>query len=92
MQQVGLAGGFGGKMPPKLHLMGLALAVTSTFSNTLPLLKYQVYHAQECGNGFWVILKKGDEEFPLWLSGLRAQHSLCPGGVPVVAQWVKNLT
>ena len=38
-------------------------------------------------------LKKGLEEFPLWLGGLRARHSVCEGGgsVPGLAQWVKDL-
>ena len=32
-------------------------------------------------------------EFPLWLSGLRTQYSLCEdvGLIPGIAQWVKDL-
>ena len=33
-------------------------------------------------------------EFPLWLNGLRGQHSVCKdvGSVPGLSQWVKDLT
>ena len=36
-------------------------------------------------------LKSEQLEFPVWLSGLRTQHSLCEDVVPIpgLAQWVK---
>ena len=43
----------------------------------------------------WVNLKviKIQQEFPLWLSGLRTRHGVCKdaGSFPGLAQWVKDL-
>ena len=38
-------------------------------------------------------LKKNPREFPLCLSGLRTQHSVCEdvGSIPGLSQWVKDL-
>ena len=35
-----------------------------------------------------------NEEFPLWLRGLRTQHSICEdeGSIPGLPQWVKDTT
>ena len=38
------------------------------------------------------MVKKYKQEFPLWLSGLRTQHSVCEdvGSIPGLTQWVKD--
>ena len=38
----------------------------------------------------WGLLKMLSEEFPLWLSGLRTQHSVKEdeGSIPDLTQWV----
>ena len=40
-----------------------------------------------------LLAKEEEEEFPLWLSGLRTQHCFCEhlGLIPGLAQWVKDL-
>ena len=38
------------------------------------------------------VLKTPEVEFPLWLSGLRTQHSVCEnvGSIPGLDRWVKD--
>ena len=43
--------------------------------------------------GLRFVLTSSIQEFPLWLSGLRTQHSVCEdmNSIPGLAQWVKDL-